>query len=156
MPTASFRGFFASVAPAKRLNRKLFSLDRNDFTSVVSSASLAGSVGQTIFAALGACYEAGHVKLPVGASSLVTSCLRYFILWNRHVDTSLVIAAHRALIYKINRRIYPSKAARGQLNVDQSLFCSGRVHGSDPPHSRGKDQGNFRCKGSCCPDSGQR
>ena len=44
-------------------------------TTVIVAAGLAGSVGQTGLAAVGASDHAGNGQLPVGAASLVASCL---------------------------------------------------------------------------------
>ena len=67
------------------LHWDLLRLDSNDFTSVVCSASLACSVGQTGSAALGASDYAGDGNLPVRVASLVASCLGNFTLGYSHL-----------------------------------------------------------------------
>ena len=63
----------------------LLCLNGKDFTSVVCSASLACSVGQTGSAALGASDYAGDGNLPVRVASLVASCLGNFTLGYSHL-----------------------------------------------------------------------
>jgi hypothetical protein len=62
----------------------------DDLTTVVVAASLAGSVGQTGLAAMGASDHAGNGQLPMGAASLVASCFGNLSLRNSHGDTSSV------------------------------------------------------------------
>jgi hypothetical protein len=62
----------------------------DNLTTVVVAAGLAGSVGQTGLAAVGASDHAGNGQLPVGAASLVASCFGNFSLRNSHGDTSSV------------------------------------------------------------------
>ena len=69
---------------------ELFSLDSQDLTAIVGTASLASSVGHDGFAALGADAHAGSGQLPVGTTTLVATGLGYFTLRDSHGDTSLV------------------------------------------------------------------
>ena len=63
-------------------------LDDLDLTAIVGTALSAHSVGQAHRAALGASDHAGNLQLPVGAATLVSSCLRNFTLGDCHDDTS--------------------------------------------------------------------
>jgi hypothetical protein len=80
------------VTPSSQLSFRIELLLGNfdDLTTVVIAASLAGSVGQTGLAALGASDHAGNGQLPVGAASLVASCFGNLSLRNSHGDTSSV------------------------------------------------------------------
>ena len=66
---------------------KLLCLDCDDFTAVVGAASLAGSVGQTGLTALGASDDTGDRQLPVGVTSLISSCFGNFSLGYCHFGT---------------------------------------------------------------------
>ena len=68
----------------------LLSLDSQDLTAVVGTASLAGPVGHNGLAALGADRNAGSGQLPVGATALIAAGLGHFTLRDSHGDTSLV------------------------------------------------------------------
>ena len=68
----------------------LLSLDSQDLTAVVGTASLASSVGHDGFTALGANCNAGSGQLPVGATALIAAGLGHFTLRDSHGDTSLV------------------------------------------------------------------
>ena len=57
-------------------------------TAVVSTAGLAGSVGQNGLTALGALHHTGKSQLPVGTTSLVSSLLGNSRSWHCHFDTS--------------------------------------------------------------------
>ena len=69
---------------------ELFSLDSQDLTAVVGTASLASSVGHDGLTALGANRNAGSGQLPVGATALIAAGLGHFTLRDSHGDTSLV------------------------------------------------------------------
>ena len=69
---------------------QLLSLDSQDLTAVVGTASLASSVGHDGLAALGANRNAGSGQLPVGATALIAAGLGHFTLRDSHGDTSLV------------------------------------------------------------------
>ena len=71
-------------------HRVLLSLNTQDLTAIVGTASLARSVGHDGFTALGAGDETGCANFPVGTTSLVASCLGNFTFRNSHDDTSLV------------------------------------------------------------------
>ena len=58
--------------------------NRKNLAAIVGTAVLAGSMGQTRFAALRASNDAGNGQLPVGAASLIPSCLGNFTLGNSH------------------------------------------------------------------------
>ena len=68
----------------------LFSLNSQDLTAIVGTASLASSVGHDGFTALGANCNAGSGQLPVGATALIAAGLGHFTLRDIHGDTSLV------------------------------------------------------------------
>ena len=68
----------------------LFSLDSQDLTAIVGTASLASSVGHDGLTALGANRNAGSGQLPVGATALIAAGLGHFTLRDSHGDTSLV------------------------------------------------------------------
>ena len=68
----------------------LLSLDSQDLTAVVGTASLASSVGHDGLTALGADGDAGSGQLPVGATALIAAGLGHFTLRDSHGDTSLV------------------------------------------------------------------
>ena len=65
----------------------LLSLNSQNLAAIVGTASLAGSVGQTRLAALGASNDAGDRQLPMGVASLVSSRLGYFTLGYCHLGT---------------------------------------------------------------------
>ena len=69
---------------------ELLSLDSQDLTAVVGTASLASSVGHDGLTALGANRNAGSRQLPVGATALIAAGLGHFTLRDSHGDTSLV------------------------------------------------------------------
>ena len=69
---------------------ELLSLDSQDLTAVVGTASLASSVGHDGLTALGADGDAGSGQLPVGATALIAAGLGHFTLRDSHGDTSLV------------------------------------------------------------------
>jgi hypothetical protein len=71
--------------PLLTLLCKLLCLDLDDFTAIVGAASLAGSVGQTGLTALGASDDTGDRQLPVGVTSLISSCLGNFSLGYCHL-----------------------------------------------------------------------
>ena len=68
----------------------LLSLNSQDLTVLVGTASLASSVGHDGFTALGANGHAGSRQLPVGATALIAAGAGHFTLRNSHGDTSLV------------------------------------------------------------------
>ena len=68
----------------------LLSLNSQNLTAVVGTASLAGSVGHYGLTALGANRNAGSGQLPVGATALIAAGLGHFTLRDSHGDTSLV------------------------------------------------------------------
>jgi len=68
----------------------LLSLNSQDLTAIVGTASLASSVGHNGLAALGANRYAGSRQLPVGATALIAAGLGHFTLRDSHGDTSLV------------------------------------------------------------------
>ena len=68
----------------------LLSLNSQDLTAIVGTASLASSVGHNGFTALGANCNAGSRQLPVGATALIAAGLGHFTLRDSHGDTSLV------------------------------------------------------------------
>jgi hypothetical protein len=68
----------------------LLSLNSQDLTAIVGTASLASSVGHYGFTALGANCNAGSGQLPVGATALIAAGLGHFTLRDSHGDTSLV------------------------------------------------------------------
>ena len=70
--------------------RLLLFLDLEHLTTVVHAASLAGTVGQMVSAAVGAGNDAGGLELPNVGTSLIASCLRSFSLGYCHGDTSYV------------------------------------------------------------------
>ncbi len=51
-----------------------FCVNVDDLTPIVHAASLAGTVGQMICAAVGALNYAGSLELPNGRTSLIASC----------------------------------------------------------------------------------
>jgi hypothetical protein len=69
---------------------ELFSLNSQDLTAIVGTASLASSVGHDGLTALGANRNAGSGQLPVGATALIAAGLGHFTLRDSHGDTSLV------------------------------------------------------------------
>ena len=77
---------------------ELLSLDSQDLTALVGTASLAGSVRHDGLAALGANRNAGSRQLPVGATALIAAGLGHFTLRNSHGDTSLVKLLFTAFI----------------------------------------------------------
>jgi hypothetical protein len=81
------------LTPSSQLSFRIELLrsDFDDLTAIVVSAGLAGSVGQTGLAAMGASDHAGNGQLPVGAASLVASCFGNLSLGNSHGDTSSVL-----------------------------------------------------------------
>ena len=78
--------------------RALFSLDSQDLTAIVGTASLASSVGHYGLTALGANRNAGSGQLPVGATALIAAGLGHFTLRDSHGDTSLVKLLFTAFI----------------------------------------------------------
>ena len=62
----------------------LLSLDSQDLTAIVGTASLASSVGHNGLTALGANRNAGSGQLPVGATALIAAGLGHFTLGNSH------------------------------------------------------------------------
>ena len=62
----------------------LLSLDSQDLTAIVGTASLASSVGHDGFTALGANGNAGSRQLPVGATALIAAGLGHFTLGYSH------------------------------------------------------------------------
>ena len=68
----------------------LLSLNSQDLTAIVGTASLASSVGHNGLTALGANRNAGSGQLPVGATALIAAGLGHFTLRDSHGDTSLV------------------------------------------------------------------
>ena len=68
----------------------LLSLNSQDLTAIVGTASLASSVGHDGLTALGANSHAGSGQLPVGATALIAAGLGHFTLRDSHGDTSLV------------------------------------------------------------------
>ena len=68
----------------------LLSLNSQDLTAIVGTASLASSVGHDGLTALGANRNAGSGQLPVGATALIAAGLGHFTLRDSHGDTSLV------------------------------------------------------------------
>ena len=76
--------------PSSAFPCALLSLDSQDLTTVVGTASLAGSVGHYGLTALGANRNAGSGQLPVGATALIAAGLGHFTLRDSHGDTSLV------------------------------------------------------------------
>ena len=71
-------------------HRALLSLDSQDLTAIVGTASLASSVGHNGLTALGANRNAGSGQRPVGATALIAAGLGHFTLRDSHGDTSLV------------------------------------------------------------------
>ena len=71
-------------------NYALLSLNCQDLTAIVGTASLASSVGHDGLTALGANRNAGSGQLPVGATALIAAGLGHFTLRDSHGDTSLV------------------------------------------------------------------
>ena len=69
---------------------ELLSLDSQDLTAIVVTASLASSVGHDGLTALGANCHTGGRQLPVGTTALIAAGLGHFTLRNSHGDTSLV------------------------------------------------------------------
>ena len=88
--------------PLCLLQLKLLSLGSHDLTTIVGTASLAGSVGHNGFAALGANAHAGSGQLPVGTTTLVAASLGHFTLRDSHGDTSLV----KLLLNSINKIVF--------------------------------------------------
>ena len=76
--------------PSSAFPCALLSLDSQNLTTVVGTASLAGSVGHYGLTALGANRNAGSGQLPVGATALIAAGLGHFTLRDSHGDTSLV------------------------------------------------------------------
>ena len=76
--------------PSSAFPCALLSLDSQNLTAVVGTASLAGSVGHYGLTALGANRNAGSGQLPVGATALIAAGLGHFTLRDSHGDTSLV------------------------------------------------------------------
>ena len=70
--------------PLCLLQLKLLSLGSHDLTTIVGTASLAGSVGHNGFAALGANAHAGSGQLPVGTTTLVATGAGHFTLRDSH------------------------------------------------------------------------
>ena len=68
----------------------LLFLNLEHLTAVVHAASLAGTMGQVISAAVGAGDDTGGLELPNVGTSLIASCLRSFSLGYCHGDTSYV------------------------------------------------------------------
>ena len=83
----------------------LLSLDSQDLTAVVGTASLASSVGHNGLTALGANRNAGSRQLPVGATALIAAGGRHITLRNSHGDTSLV----ELLSNSLNNRLLVQK-----------------------------------------------
>ena len=76
--------------PSSAFPRVLLSLNVQNLTTVVGTASLASSVGHYGLTALGANRNAGSGQLPVGATALIAAGLGHFTLRDSHGDTSLV------------------------------------------------------------------
>ena len=62
----------------------LFLGNSQNLASIVGTAVLAGSMGQTRLATLRASNHAGHGELPMRATSLIPSCLGNFTLRDSH------------------------------------------------------------------------
>ena len=62
----------------------LLSLNSQDLTAIVGTASLASSVGHDGLTALGANRNAGSGQLPVGATALIAAGLGHFTLRDSH------------------------------------------------------------------------
>ena len=75
----------ANLPSSHSFHRKLLCIDCDDFTAIIGAASLAGSVGQTGLTALGASDDTGDRQLPVGVTSLISSCLGNFSLGYCHL-----------------------------------------------------------------------
>ena len=84
--------------PSSAFPRVLLSLNVQNLTTVVGTASLASSVGHYGLTALGANRNAGSGQLPVGATALIAAGLGHFTLRNSHGDTSLVKLLFTAFI----------------------------------------------------------
>jgi hypothetical protein len=74
----------AEILPLFSVMKLLFLGNSQNLTSVVGTAVLAGSMGQTCLATLGASNHAGHGELPMRATSLIPSCLGNFTLRDSH------------------------------------------------------------------------
>src|SRR5574344_1187838 len=107
--TISIRNALSAATRRTRKKRKtkppssafpcaLLSLNSQNLTTVVGTASLAGSVGHYGLTALGANRNAGSGKLPVGATALIAAGLGHFTLGDSHGDTSLVKLLFTAFI----------------------------------------------------------
>ena len=131
------------------VHSKLLCFDCDDFTAIVGAASLAGSVGQAGLTALGASDHAGDRQLPVGVTSLISSCLGNFSLGNCHFGTPPWLKC-RIGILSTSLAVFAALPC-----ADPILFCSHRDQNSNLFRIGNKVPYNLRCTAACCPCSGQ-